>query len=165
MTSFHEAMMDFRIQLEHGVLQQAYSGLMAYFRDLRSHFLKTYPEYKATSIYYGYMDMTYFALIPEWLRLRRLKIAIVFEYETFRFEVWLSGANRAVQATIWNRIQDQGWNRYRLAGDPRREDYILSQVLSENPDFRDLAALTTEIEQGSLAFLQDVEIFFKSLPA
>ena len=79
MGSFSEFMKEFKQQLEKGAIQEAYQGLMQYFRDLRAHFRDAYPQYPVSgSIYYGYMDMTYFSLFPESLKHRRLKIAIVF---------------------------------------------------------------------------------------
>ena len=101
MGSLQSAMVTFRRQLKSNDLIEAYQGLMAFFRELRSHFQKAYPHYSVPSnIYYGYLDMTYFAVIPPALKPHKLKIAIVFDYEHFRFEVWLSGANRKVQAEV-----------------------------------------------------------------
>lgn len=156
-------MNEFRKLLVQGQIQEAYQGLMTYFRDLRSHFKREHPAYPASgSIYYGVMDMTYFALFPEMLKRRDLKIAIVFVYETFRFEVWLSGANRDVQAKYWKLIKESGWDRYDLASDPRREDYVIGHVLAADPDFGDLQTLTKRIEEGTLAFIQDVEGFLSA---
>ena len=79
MTSFAEYMNDYQTQLKKGAIQEAYRGLMAYFHTLRSYFKKRYPAQSvSSSIYYGYMDMTYFALFPNSLKHRKLKIAIVF---------------------------------------------------------------------------------------
>jgi hypothetical protein len=59
MESFHESMLEYRRQLEKGIIQGAYRGLMAYFNDLRSYFKKKYPDYLVSGRdYYGYMDMT-----------------------------------------------------------------------------------------------------------
>ncbi len=35
MIPFHEAMSEYRSQMEHGVIRQAYRGLMEYMMDLR----------------------------------------------------------------------------------------------------------------------------------
>jgi hypothetical protein len=71
-------MAEYRKQLQKGVIQNAYQGLMAYFRELNSHFNTKYPEYSASgSIYYGYMDMTYFPLFPKALKQRRERNKIV----------------------------------------------------------------------------------------
>ena len=90
MESFHEFVNEYRKQLEKGAIQKAYKGLMEYIMTLRTHFKNKYPDYLVSgSIYYGYMDMTYFAFSPKSLKDRNLKIAIVFVYNPFRFEVWL----------------------------------------------------------------------------
>jgi hypothetical protein len=135
MGSFPEAMNEYKKQLKNGDIQEAYQGLMAYFRDLSSYFKNKYPEYSISgSIYYGYMDMTYFSLFPESCKRRKLKIAIVFIHDKFQFEVW-------------------------LATNPKREDYVIDHVLISDPDFHDLDTLTQQIERGTLAFLRDVESF------
>jgi hypothetical protein len=62
MGSFHESMNEYRKQLEKGAIQEAYKGLMEYILALRTHFKNKYPDYFVSgSIYYGYMDMTYFS--------------------------------------------------------------------------------------------------------
>lgn len=161
MESFPASMIKFKEQLQKGYLQKAYSGLMHYYRALRSHFEDAYPEYSVPSnIYYGYMDMTYFSVIPESLKRRKLKIAIVFVYDTFQFEVWLSGSNRDVQAEYWTLINESGWNQYRRAPNPKTEDHVIAHLLIEDPDFSDLDRLTKRIDSGTVEFIQDVEEFF-----
>jgi len=36
---------------------------------------------------------------------------------------------------------------------------LIEYVLVENPDFRDLGALTSQIEKGTMMFIKDVEDF------
>jgi len=86
MKSFHEYMSEYRKQMKRGDIKEAYKGLMEYIMDLRVHFKNKYPDYFISgSIYYGYMDMTYFSFISESLKRRKLKIAIVFIHDTCRF--------------------------------------------------------------------------------
>ena len=160
MGTFQECMVEYKSQLAKGIIQQAYRGLMDYFSELRTHFQKRYPETEVSgSVYFGYMDMTYFAVIPAFLKQRKLKIAIVFLHEAFRFEVWLSGYNRQVQAKHWRLIRDSGWNKYRLVDDPLKADGIMEHVLVENPDFSNPAALTDRIENGTREFIDDIGQF------
>jgi len=160
MRAFPESIDEYRKQLERGHIQDAYQGLMGYFRALRAHFKNEYPDYSVPgSIYYGYMDMTYFSIVPEFLRRRKLKIAIVFVHDKFRFEVWLSGSNRNVQAETWKLLKEGGWHKHDLSSNPRTEDYVTGHILDTNPDFRDLDALTGQIERGTLGFIRDVERF------
>jgi hypothetical protein len=103
------------------------------------------------------MDMTYFALFPQALKPRKLKISLVFLHEDFRFEVWLSGANRSVQVETWKRLKDSDYQGYRLAADPRREDYVMAHTLVAAPGFGDLDELTRRIASGTMSFILDVE--------
>jgi len=160
MESFHEYMNEYRIQLKKGDIKEAYKGLMGYFRDLRSHLKSKYPDYfVSSSIYYGYMDMTYFSFFPESLKRRKLKVAIVFIHDTFRFEVWLAGNNKSVQAKYWKLLKASDWNQYHIATTTRGVDYIIDYILIDNPDFSDLDTLTKQIERGTLEFIKDVEGF------
>ena len=160
MESFHENVNEYRKQLEKGAIQAAYKGLMEYIMALRTHFKNKYADYFVSgSIYYGYMDMTYFSFFPESLKQRNLKIAIVFLHAALRFEVWLAGYNKQAQAKYWTLFKESGWNKYRLAPAIKGADSILEHILADNPDFGDLEALTAQIEGGTLKFIEDVEGF------
>ena len=159
MTAFQESMGEYRSQLAKGVIQQAYRGLMDYFWSLKSFFEKNHPGYASGGVYYGFMDMTYFPLFPQALKQRKLKIAVVFVHETFRFEVWLAGVNKNIQAKYWEFLKVNGFGKYRLPASIKGADSIVEHVLAENPDFGDLDVLTKQIEKGTLMFIKDIESF------
>ncbi len=160
MGNLPEYMQEYKKQLEKGAIQAAYKGLMDFIMDLRTHFKNKYPDYFTSgSIYYGYMDMTYFSVIPQPLKSRNLKVAVVFVHEAFRFEVWLAGYNKQVQAQYWNLIKESGWNKYPVVATIQGADLIIEHVLVDNPDFGDMDALTEQIERGTLKFIADVEGF------
>jgi len=153
-------MQEYRKQLEKGVIIEAYRGLMDYFNSLRLYFEKKYPNHSVSgSVYHGYMDMSYFSFTPKTLRQRKLKIAIVFLHEAFRFEVWLGGANKKVQNKYWKLIKENNWNKYSIPSTIKGIDSIIECVLIDNPDFSDLDALTEQIENDTLKFIDDVEDF------
>ena len=163
MASLQASMITYKHQLQKGDIVRAYRGLMAYMQDLRTHFAKTNPDYFVSgSLYTGYMDMTYFAVSPPEFKQRSLKAAIVFVHESFRFEVWLSGANRQVQAEWWKEIKASGWDTYSVVPVITGSDAILEHVLVQDPDFDDLSALTAQIERGTLNFIKDVETYLSS---
>lgn len=165
MESFSDVMKAYQQQLKRGAIQKAYRGLMDYMLALRGHFKNTCPEYPAPGgLYLGYMDMTYFSINPPALKDRGLKIAIVFLNEEFRFEVWLSGYNRQIQARCWQMLKDRGWQGYRLVADPQSMDAILEHVLADDPDFSDLDALTRQIEVETLRFIAAIEHFLAQNP-
>ena len=160
MKSFHEQIKEYKKQLEKGDIKEAYRGLMEYIMGLRSYFKNKYPDYFVSgSIYYGYMDMTYFSFIPESLKRRKLRIAIVFIHDTCRFEVWLAGYNKQVQTKYWKLVKEIDWNKYRIPSTTKGVDSIIEYILVDNPDFSDLDTLTKQIERGTLKFIKDVENF------
>lgn len=160
MESFQEYISEFKKQLEKGDVQKAYKGLMEYVQVLRTHFDNKYPDYFVSgSIYHGNMDMTYFSFFPKSLKDRKLKIGIVFLFDAFRFEMWLFGYNKRIQAEYWKQFNESKWNKYHVAPDVRGVDYIVNDILVDNPDFSDLDMLTKQIEKGTLHFINDIEGF------
>ncbi len=131
--------------------------------NLRLYFNKKYPDYFVSgNIYFGYMDMTYFSFIPESLKRRKLKIAIVFIHKTCRFEVWLGGYNKQVQTKYWKLFKENKWDKYRIVSPEKGVDSIIEHNLVDNPDFRNLDNLTKQIEEGTLKFIKDVENFLSN---
>ncbi|MDK2980204.1 MAG: hypothetical protein PWQ55_551 [Chloroflexota bacterium] len=160
MGSFAEAMQAYHRQLQQGDIQQAYRGLMDFMSALKTQLKTKYPDYQVSgSLYFGYMDMTYFAFTPPVLKDKGLKIAVVFVHETFAFEAWLSAANRGLLAQFAQRIDAAGWDKYRRVTPAQNPDAILECTLAADPDFSDLPALSARIEREALAFCADVQAF------
>lgn len=158
MNPLQENMAEFKKQLEKGAIQKAYQGLMEYMMSLKNHFSTLCPDYSTPgSLYPGYMDMTYFSLIPKSLKDKDLKIAIVFLYDAFRFEIWLSGKNKQVLTKYWNLIQKRNWHKYKVVEPGKGVDSVVEHILVDNPDFSDVPALTKQIEQEALNFIRDIE--------
>lgn len=166
MKSLQENMLEYKKQLEKGMIQKAYQGLLEYMLSLKKHFTNKYPDYSVPgSLYSGYMDMTYFSILPKSLKARDLKIAIVFIYDTFRFEIWLSGKNKQVLAKYWKIIKANHWDKYKIVEPVEGVDSIVEHVLIENPDFSDVEALTKQIDKEALKFIRDVENFLTKTAA
>ena len=164
MSVFHECMLEYKAQLKKGQIQQAYLGLMEYMQSLKSHFQQCCPDcFVSGSLYFGYMDMTYFACTPAPLQERKLKIAVVFNHIAFRFEVWLAAYNKQAQTRYWQLIRDSGWDRYYVVPTTKGMDSIVEHILVDDPDFRDLPSLTAHIEQGVQAFSTDVQALLDSI--
>lgn len=159
MTAIQALINEFRELMKAGRVPAAYRALLGYLLNLRTHFKNGYPRYAVSGLYQGYMDMTYFAIFPPSLKTRELKIAIVFTYETFRFEAWLAGKNRKVQRQYWELFRDSHWPEYRVVKPAKGVDAILECILAEDFDLRDPDALTATIERGTAAFIADLEKF------
>lgn len=157
MHSIRKDMQEFHGQLRNGAIQRAYRALLSCMMELRIHFKNKYPDYSVSSLYQGYMDMTYFAVSPPSLKQRDLKIAIVFNYEAFRFEAWLSGRNRGVNRKYWEAFKDRKWPAYRVVTPAKGVDSIVECDLAQGFDLSDSDALTASIETGTSTFIKDIE--------
>lgn len=146
--------------MKKGVISKAYKGLMEYILYLKTYFQNKYPDHFVSgSIYFGYMDMTYFSFYPKSLGDKKLKVAVVFLHESMRFEVWLAGANKQVQSKYWKLFKENNWNTYHLVPTTKGADSILEHIVADNPDFHDLDTLTKQIEKETVKFIKDVENF------
>jgi hypothetical protein len=160
METFSEHIEEYKDQLRNGHIKAVYKGLMEYIMGLRTYFNNKYPDYFVSgSVYQGYLDMSYFSFFPESLKARKLKIAVVFIHEEARFEAWLTGYNKQVQAKYWKLFKESGWSKYRIPSNLKGVDFILDHNLADNTDFGDLPGLTKRIEAGTLRFIKDIEGF------
>ena len=159
MHSIRKDMEEFQGQLGKGAIQKAYRALLSYMMSLRTHFKNSYTGFAISGLYQGYMDMTYFAISPPPLKHRNLKIAIVFNYDAFRFEAWLAGGNRKVQRQYWELFKDSQWPKYHVVAPAKGIDSVLECDLAIDFDLDDPDALTASIEKATVAFIDDIERF------
>lgn len=160
METFKTCMDEYNKQISKGYIQAAYRCLIEYIRSLKAYFDRKYPECAASSGFYqGYMDMTYFPLFPKRLKIRNLKIAIVYIHGSAKFEIWLAGTNRKVQAEYWKLFKQSKNHSFRIPALGTGTDSIVEYTLVEHPDFGDLEALTRKIEKEALYFISEVENF------
>ena len=157
MPALQDDINELKKQLGKGAIKRAYRGLLVYMMDLRTHFKNKYTSIDVSGIYQGYMDMTYFALVPKSLKDRDLKIAVVFNYDAFRFEAWLSGRNRKVQKKYWEVFRGSQRNEFRVVTPAKGVDAIVECTLSEDFDFGDLDNLTLSIDSATLGFIDCIE--------
>jgi hypothetical protein len=159
MQSIQEDMNELREQIKTGAIQKAYRALLNYMMELRIRFKDRYPNYSISGLYQGYMDMTYFAIVPPSLKDRDLKIAIVFNYNEFRFEAWLAGANRQVQRKYWELFRDSQQTEYRVMTPAKGVDSIVECNLAADCHFGNHDNLTASIEENAVEFINNVERF------
>jgi hypothetical protein len=161
MPSLNESLLEYQEQLQKGMIQKAYKGLMDFMQGLRSVIQKEHPDLKVSgALYFGYMDMTYFAVIPDSLKDRHLKIAVVFLHKEYRFEVWLSAANRDIGKEIWQLFSQSSWHEFHLVPSPERSDSIVEYVVTDQPDFDHPEELTRQIISAVEYFITGIETFF-----
>jgi hypothetical protein len=145
-------------QLQKGHIQKAYKGIMTIMTDLRAYLALTYPDYVAGALYFGYMDMTYFSFTPPDLKKLNLKIAVIYLHEENRFEIWLAGGNRKIQADYIALISKKDTGKYTLSQIQPGVDAIIAAPIIEKPDFDNPADLKRQIGLAVKEFTTDIAI-------
>ena len=164
MTDFANSMNRYQQLLDEGHIRVAYRGLMKYLVSLKTELKKRHPEYYvSSSVYAGYMDMSYFSFTPETIKKKKLEIAILFNHENFHFEAWLVGVNKKVQADYLKLFQERGWNKDTVEPAEKGIEAIATVTLVDEPNFNDLEHLTDQIEKQSLSFIADVGLLLAKL--
>jgi hypothetical protein len=147
---------ELRRRLAEGAIQRAYRGIVSYMSHLRSVFAAQQGERAVSGLYQGCFDMTYFALFPDALKKRNLKLAIVFNYHTFRFEIWLAARNRQLQQRYWKLLLDAGYKAHPLAKPAVGNDAIVEAVLAADYSLEREDDLTAHIVEGVRVFEQGI---------
>ena len=152
MQTLKDSIREYTAQLQLGQNQKAYKGIMTIMSSLKNDFEVRYPDHSASGLYFAYMDMTYFAFTPPELKRQGLKIAIVYLHEQNRFEVWLGGANRKVQAEYIDILKGKDLKGLILSEVKPGVDSIIEMKLIDKPDFDHPEELMREIESKVVAF-------------
>jgi len=160
MDSLNDSICEYTETLKIGRIQQAYRGIMTFMYDLKNRIEQDRPELATGALYFGYMDMTYFACTPPELREQKLKIALVYLHEENRFEVWLAAANRQIQASVARQLSDKNLGRYTLVPIRPGASTIVTQ-----PDFDHPEVLSQLLENEVFRFSQEMVDFFHTPPA
>jgi hypothetical protein len=155
MDTLNECIREYTTQLSNGKIQKAYKGIMAFMSGLKSH-MENSHDYIASALYFGYMDMTYFAFTPPNLKEKKLKIAIVYLHKECRFEAWLGGSNRKIQSEYINLMGHKNIGKYKLSRVVPGVDSIIETILVEKPDFNHPEELKKQIEGKTIDFINDI---------
>ena len=164
MNTLDEHIKEYQKQLNKGHIQKAYTGIMAFMASVKSYLTDKYPDFSTSSLYFGTMDMTYFAFTPIHLKEKKLKVAIVFLHEACRFEVWLAGSNRKIQSKVINQLSKKNLGEYQLSRVSPGIDSIIESVLVEKPDFDMPDALRYQIEEKTIEFIEEMTLLLNQLP-
>ncbi|WP_281544483.1 hypothetical protein [Grimontia sp. SpTr1] len=126
-----------------GEIQEIYQSLVGIIQGLRTEFNKNYKgQFSVANILHGYIDFTYFYLQNDFLKKRKLKLAIVLNHQEARFELWLLGQTKDVQINFWRKLQGVSWVNENLMP----EWSIFEIVMLANPDFDNTMVLSDSIQ-------------------
>jgi hypothetical protein len=156
MQSLNDLVKEYTLQLRKGQIQKAYKGIITFMSGLKAYLERRHPEYTASGLYFGYMDMTYFAFTPKKLKDKNLKIAIVYLHEQNRFDVWLAGGNRKVQDEYIEQIRHKDIGSYKLSKANPGVDSIVESTIVEHPDFDNVEELMMILERNTIEFANSI---------
>lgn len=146
-------------RLGEGAVQRAYVSIVTYLSGVRGRFAAAHEDWSIAGLYQGTFDMTYFPVVTPWLAVRRLKLAVVFDYSAFRFQVWLAARNRTVQRRYWGLLRDNGWPSESLVEPAVGVDAIVAVDVADGLSLDDAEALTASLMHAAEALLDDLERF------
>ena len=156
MKGLNELIKGYIHHLQQGEIQIAYKGILEFLGKLRAEFIKKYPHYDVSSIYQGYMDMSYFSLSTKSLKDKGLKIAIVYLHDKGDFEVWLSARNRDIAKSYVSLLNSNISGDVNVFHDINNPDAIIECILTPTPNFEDQSSLIDTIEQGVENFVTTI---------
>lgn len=155
--TLNELIKGYTHHVQEGEIQIAYKGIFEFLNRLRTTFIKKYPHYDVSSIYQGYMDMSYFSLSTKSLKDKGLKIAIVYLHEKGVFEVWLSARNRDIGKRYVSILDSKlSGDDLNLFHDKNNSDAIIECIVTNTPDFDDQTSLIDTIDQGVEKFVMKI---------
>jgi len=149
----------YKEQLKKGDIQQAYDGLIKYVMRLRTNLSKNLSDsYSFGNLFQGYLDYTYFYYSNDFLKKRKLKLALVLNHTNMQFEIWLLGQTVPIQDKYWQSFKTTKWNKDRTT---KPKYSILETVLNENPNFNDLDLLSQQIEDKLVIVSSEIIDYIK----
>jgi hypothetical protein len=156
MSSLNNDVQEYNHQLCKGQIQKAYRGIMSFMSELKAYLEQKYSDHAVSSLYAGYMDMTYFAFTPFDLKNRKLKIAIVFLHEECKFELWLAANNRKTQLDYIQMLSQLHIGKYMLSKPKPGVDSIIETELVKQPDFDHPEDMKNNIELKAIEFGKEI---------
>jgi|WetSurMetagenome_2_1015567.scaffolds.fasta_scaffold176939_1 hypothetical protein len=162
MENYNELMNDLKDQLSKGRIQKAYRYIFDIFSDLGNEIKNCQNKVISnTSLYHGYLDMTYLPVTTETLKNNGLKIAIVFNYLLFQFEIWLSAVNRKKRNEVLEIISQSKWQKYKTVQNNENTDAIIEIKIKEINEFSNKNRIVSIITKETIAFIDDIEEFIR----
>ena len=147
----------FQKQLKSGELQRAYKATLSYVEDLRNHIKNSHLEIAVSSLKQGNLDASYFSIITAQLKQYDLKIAIIFNYNSFSFEAWLVGRNKKATEAYYETFAKKRWPKYKISAKRKGFHSIMSYELSDEVDLENTKKQTSQIDKKLSKFIKDIE--------
>ena len=151
MEVFDEDILEFKKLIQTTRLKQGYQKIQKLLRNLRNDLVKEMMGYRfQAGVVENNMEYAYFQMQDELMKRYNLKTVVIFDYQRFSFEVWISGVNRHVQKAYQQYLQTIANETWQLTNDPLHQDYILRNLISKMDSYENiLNACEEAIEQAT----------------
>ena len=156
MKDLNDYIITYQKQLQEGKVQIAYKSIMSFMGNLKSYLSDMHSDYLVGALYFGYMDMTYFAVTTTELKEKQLKIAVVYLHQENCFELWLSGTNKKIQAQYIDKLKDKNLKGYKLSMSQPGIDSIIESRIIDHPNFNDLTSLKVKLDKLTQEFIKNI---------
>lgn len=134
-------------------IQVAYTELIKYVQRLKTTLSRNLShEYSFGNVFQGYMDYTYFYFSNEYLRKKKLKFGLVLNHRDMKFEVWLLGQTKSIQAKYWQLFKNTKW----IKNSEMPLYSVLEVSLIESPNFNNLDLLTETIKSKLILVVDEI---------
>lgn len=96
---FDKDILEFKKLIQNTRLKQGYQKIQKLLRNIKNDLNKEMNDYRfQAKVAENNMEYAYFQVQDELMKDHGLKVVVIFDYLNFRFEIWISGVNRQVQA-------------------------------------------------------------------
>lgn len=155
MSQFKEKIDRYTREVAVGDLPQVYRKILDSLSEIRRMIQKNHSDLVVGSLYPGYMDISFFALVSPELKARQLKLVLVYVHATGAFEGWLAGINRGVQKQYYSLLEGRDLGAWTLSSFGPGIDHLIKITLVEDPDFEALLLLVEKIDESLRLFHQE----------
>jgi len=158
--SLNTRVASYKKQLEIGDIRIAYSELVKFVMSFKTHCSNSLSDkYSFGNIFQGYMDYTYFYFTNECFKRKKLKLGLVLNHSDMRFELWLLGQTKDIQAKYWLLLRPTAW----VTTEEIPKYSIFEHTLVDQPNFDNLDTLAKQIEKELLNTSDKITATLRSL--
>ena len=152
-----ESLQQFKKHSQDADFRAAYQGLLDFLRDTARAWEREQSDWTIKPLYQGEFTISFIAVVSPGLADHGLKALLVFRYDCFRFQAWLTGRNRALQESAWNALKHHQWKDATLLQPSKDQPTILRTDLADGLELDQPARLQSKLKQGLFGFIQKIE--------
>lgn len=137
--------------------EKDYYQLITHMKELRKFFYeKLGTRFKLGEIYKGSDKYSYFSIMPQAIKKKKLKYVIILNHEKQSFNICLSGQNKGVRKKYWELLKSSDCDKYHLVKSIDDSLSIVEHTMIAEADFNNKSFLFDNIEMEANDFIGTV---------